>query len=378
MATSHSWNTGAGRIAPRWAVAVPILPNEIVSSWLVRAALTQGCDPLALTGKLWPGWRLWTLDADRRLGPERLDPLVQCSGIERAVFLASTLDPVARQIYGGIPPECGVWQWILALGSRNTKRRGGMQCCLACLNTDKTPYFRKNWRFAWHTCCEKHGCSLVDRCPSCDAPFEPHRLRADAPHIGVCATCHSDIRNKGVGTATAATGALRLQRAMDKAMRDGKGIYNQENVELPEWFRLMRFMATLVRRVGVVQGRGLASLASAMSIDCRNAQVAPGASVESMSISDRQRLFETTWDIVNMPAASLRNTLVESNVTKQAFCPKGIHLPPLLSPVYEALPNNAKPRRRKRRKQAARMPRPPHVVQRMMIRIRRKLEMACR
>lgn len=33
-----------------WALSVPLLPEESLSSWLVRAALRQGCDPLSLTG----------------------------------------------------------------------------------------------------------------------------------------------------------------------------------------------------------------------------------------------------------------------------------------------------------------------------------------
>ena len=85
----------------QWAIRVPMLHDEIISSWLVRAALTQGCDPLVLTGDVWPKWRIWTQDADRFLDDERIEPLCAVSGITKETLRASTLYPVASQIAGG-------------------------------------------------------------------------------------------------------------------------------------------------------------------------------------------------------------------------------------------------------------------------------------
>lgn len=41
MAAAYTWHPGSDGVNPRWAVPVQLLPDEIVSSWLVRAALAQ-------------------------------------------------------------------------------------------------------------------------------------------------------------------------------------------------------------------------------------------------------------------------------------------------------------------------------------------------
>jgi glyoxylate carboligase len=59
---------------------------------------------------------------------------------------------------------------------------------------DAVPYYRLQWRFAWHTGCEKHRCTLLDRCYACNSPVEPHRLFAEDQQISLCATCRADFR----------------------------------------------------------------------------------------------------------------------------------------------------------------------------------------
>ena len=57
---------------PRWTLAVGLLADESLSSWLVRASLTHGCEPSMLTDWLWPGARIWTTDVDRGVSAEQL------------------------------------------------------------------------------------------------------------------------------------------------------------------------------------------------------------------------------------------------------------------------------------------------------------------
>ncbi|WP_353961410.1 TniQ family protein [Rhodoferax lithotrophicus] len=67
----------------RWAVVASTQPDEIISSWMVRTALMQGCDPMTLTFAVWPRWRIWTHDADRFANEDRLDRICVLSGIEK-------------------------------------------------------------------------------------------------------------------------------------------------------------------------------------------------------------------------------------------------------------------------------------------------------
>ncbi|NWN84126.1 MAG: TniQ family protein [Halomonas sp.] len=175
-----------------WALRVPLLADESLSSWLARAALRQGCDPLVLTGTLWPGWRVWTRDIDREIPITRMGPLVSASGMPSSEFQNAALRGICERVAGYPLPENRTWPWLLTLGSRNRTRHGGQQCCPLCLAQDARPYYRRAWRLAWQVGCISHGVPLVDQCPACQAPIEPHRLVAEDTHLGQCARCRFD------------------------------------------------------------------------------------------------------------------------------------------------------------------------------------------
>lgn len=139
-----------------WSIAVPLLESESISSWLTRAALAQGCDPLSLTGAIWPKWRVWTLDIDRGVPAERLGAIVSASGLRADAFEAVALRPDLERIAGAPLSNTQAWPWLLALGTRNRRRYCGQPFCPECLATDPIPYFRREWRFAWWVGCPVH------------------------------------------------------------------------------------------------------------------------------------------------------------------------------------------------------------------------------
>lgn len=65
MDTPHTGHPGAICVRPIWTIPVDLQSDELLSSWLVRVALENGCDPLALTAALWPSRRAWSSDIDR-------------------------------------------------------------------------------------------------------------------------------------------------------------------------------------------------------------------------------------------------------------------------------------------------------------------------
>jgi TniQ len=207
----------------RWGIMVPLLPNELFSSWLARAALTQGCDPLVLAGDVWPTWRVWTIDLDRGIAPNRLEHLAKVSGIEKLSFETAMLRPTAQLITADICERVAVWPWTLALGSRNRKRHGGLQYCPVCLSLDAKPHFRLQWRCAWYLGCALHGCALRDNCPHCYTPIEPHRLTAMDRHMAICASCKGDLRTANV--VDAPFEALAFQEAADQVLAKREGFY---------------------------------------------------------------------------------------------------------------------------------------------------------
>ncbi|MFE8730337.1 TniQ family protein, partial [Aeromonas hydrophila] len=65
MASSHKRPERNHEVSLIWPVQISPFKDELLSSWLVRASLAHGCDPMSLTSAVWPTWRAWTVDIDR-------------------------------------------------------------------------------------------------------------------------------------------------------------------------------------------------------------------------------------------------------------------------------------------------------------------------
>jgi TniQ len=219
-----------------WAIHVAMLPDELFSTWLVRAALAQGCDPIHLTGSLWPQWRAWTVDMDRGLRADRLTILATRSGLDESLLEAGMLHPLLMLVAPSVRFEQATWPWILSLGSRNRRRHGGLQFCPQCLAEDERPYFRRAWRLAWHVGCVRHGTLLADYCGRCRAPAEPHRVRAFDLTLCKCPSCGYDLRR--TTTAAACSDALIFQGLADQVLINGHGLWSESVVTREAWFSL--------------------------------------------------------------------------------------------------------------------------------------------
>ena len=371
------WHPGtqglATTITPRWAFPVHLLPAESLTSWLVRAALLQGCDPLVLTGWLWPGWRVWTLDADRGIPEERLSVLSHTSGIAADALQAATIEPIATRIQGERPDRLSTWPWTLTIGARNRKRNGGIQFCPACLEADDTPYFRLPWRFAWHTACATHDSTLLDRCTVCTAAVAPHRLPAMAANPAVCATCATDLREAHTGPCRPET--LAFQQAADQVALQGFGDCYGETWAAATWFAVADFLVALIRRANRSPTQGLLYLLRASGVVVpRHILPIPGARIERLRVEDRQDILAGVWRLMMLDAERLRTTLDTSGITRQGWCEKGHDVPEPLARLTPELPENPATRTYRPRKGRT-GPRPRHEVTLMMRRLRRKLEM---
>lgn len=358
----------------QWAVCVPLLPDEIISSWLVRAALTQGCDPMVLTGDVWPKWRIWTQDADRFLDPGRIEPLCAVSDITNEAMRAASLYPVASLIAGGNLPEKALWPWMLTLGARNTKRRSGLQYCPECLAESPMPYYRRQWRFAWHVGCEKHECALHDRCHVCDAPVEPHRLLAEDQQVSLCATCKADLRNASANLCP--EGALAFQRMADHVVVNGQGLFQRNIIEVHQWFELASFFASLIRRASRSENEILTEFLQQLGVKLpEGLPVIMGAGIEMLRTHDRQKLLDSLYPLMMAGQEQFELALKDSGIALQTFCGKDEMLPKLLLEMTSDLPDKSRIRTSKPSRKLT-GPRPQHEVMRMMARLQRKLEIA--
>lgn len=212
--------------------------GELLSSWLSRVALHSGCDPLTLTGAIWPKWRIWTIDVDR--GLTEFQAMRAAAWFECALSSvhAATLSDLIGRLAGPAGKSRSVVPWIIALGSRNRRRYAGLPCCPQCLASDPEPFFRRTWRLAFFVGCEIHGTRLIDRCPYCCALVLPHLCISKLRSLARCSNCGQDIRNH-VPTIVD-TKAMSFQRMAMEILSDGEGRLDGNIVSDVDWLLHMR------------------------------------------------------------------------------------------------------------------------------------------
>ncbi len=240
-----------------WPIPIELKPSESLSSWLTRAALGHGCDPLVLTGWLWSKWRAWTYDLDRGIPENKLEVLTKRSMLSRQDLEDASLAAMASCFTNRKLPKYGVWPWIQALGVRNRLYRGGLQFCPLCFQGDKSPFFRKLWRCSWVTSCWEHQIQLIDRCPDCHSPIEPHRLEAiHSDVLSVCASCGFDFRSSP--QVIALKNSANFQRLAQSVVSDGGTTINDSFVNPKDWFEACRYLLGIIRRTVLTPESNLA------------------------------------------------------------------------------------------------------------------------
>lgn len=204
------------------------LPDELLSSWLVRLAHGHGLKLQTFSSMVFGSDKsIWNRDIDKLAPDWLIDRLFECIGASMETILNTTLKSYEGILYEHHQPN-GNTKWILPLGVYHRIRRGhGLQFCPCCLEEDAAPYFRKHWRLAFSTICTKHNCYLLDACPKCESPIAPHRAdmqgRQYFPHADLhahCWKCGFDLRS-AQGTEVKDSASVRLQLQLEFALEHG-------------------------------------------------------------------------------------------------------------------------------------------------------------
>lgn len=322
----------------RWLLPKPY-SDELFSVWLVRSALTLGCDPLVLTGEFWPKWRPWIIDIDRGITSDRMKTLVKATGFEREMFESMMLPRTAVVINGTIvPANKSVWPWMLSLGTRNRKRSGGLQYCPHCFEDDGRPYYRLQWRFAWHSGCPKHGCLLIDQCCACHAPLEPHRLDAMDSVIAVCSRCRHDLRR--TQTQKVPPGALSFQADADRVIQEHQGWYGERAVSPAAWFELSRFFIRQLRKSSFGMSQRLSHFLALLGGDPSSVPVLDtGLPLEMLPVQERSQLFSHVWPIMQAGPACFIAAALEAEASIETLHDRRFSFPATLRDILPLLPN---------------------------------------
>lgn len=354
-----------------WPLYVKFNDDETITSWLIRIALRHGCDPLSLTGSVWPNWRVWTLDLDRGIPPEKMINLQTLARVDSSTLKSRSLYPIAERILGHPPPTNGIWKWLTALGIRNRSLRTGIQVCPMCLKEDKDPYLRRNWRFAWHTRCDKHKARLVDRCTNCSSTISPIQLRATDRNIAVCHSCKMPLHGGDVRSVS--TSQNYLQKSLDGSLADRTSLLCDPSIELTttQHFIVAEFYIALVRKflrspnsnIGkTLHHAGMYSAGIDPTRICTQLELLPA--------DLRHTIMERTWTLMSVPLVTLFESFLKFGVTQNTIrgCMK--NPPDVFLKLFEKLPQ-ATPTKRPRN-QSSKLPRSKSVVLKKWHRLKRK------
>ena len=300
-------------------IRTSLYPNESISSWLIRAALDCGTEPIIFTGFYWDKWRLWTLDLDR--GFEPIAPQIYADitelSLNRQIDLAHhSLYSVLKPINGEQTLLKGQAKWVLPRSSRNRSYRSGQPYCACCL--EEPPYLRNEWRLAWHFGCLKHHTFLETKCPHCGEPYQPHLLSADKRQLNHCHHCGKRLSVAGVKLTKVETEALML---LDEVFKTDSGYYFQQQVNAQAYFAILRYFINLIRRAAMVKPshaivRFVEQLGISQTALCQTKTV---LTFEVLPVEERKHLIVNAVKILQVPRERLIQAIKQSGITQKAF-----------------------------------------------------------
>lgn len=146
------------------------------------------------------GAQIWNRDFDRTASQDVLRALAESTGASLDELAGGMLSSYEGILFEHHNPG-GNTKWILPLGIyHRTRKRCGLQFCPRCLAEEQQPYYRKQWRLAFCTLCERHAVMMHDRCPRCEAPVAFFRVelgyqnRFSGTSVTQCHQCGFDLR----------------------------------------------------------------------------------------------------------------------------------------------------------------------------------------
>ncbi|WP_440778804.1 TniQ family protein [Pseudomonas syringae] len=369
MDAPYSWHPGARCLAPRWPLTPNLLPDELFSSWLTRAALAHGCTLDTLTVVIRPHARPWHHDFDRGLSEPLLMATSRYAGLSTQTLTASTLQPIAKCIN---EPSClnlyGAWPWFLVLGCRGAARAGGLQCCPVCIS-EVEPHYRVQARLAWHTSCIIHKIQLIDRCPHCLSALHPGLLRP----TGKLSLCHRCLAPLSDAPHVASFGGAPLFQEHVDALHGRPVSYGLEDVSFCDWMFIARAMVSLLQLLVRQHSKRGMDFCRLMSLEGYLDAIpsATGLPFEFLSPGDRSVLLGFVWAIMQAGPERFIESALEVSLPVSAFAlPSGRSAPAVLSRIALSLTRHSA---RSARTTLDLKPSAPSSVLRMWERLQRRI-----
>lgn len=167
-----------------WPAHPHPLPNECLTSWIVRCAHANGLKVQPFSDIVFgKEFQILNRDIDRNAPKWLIDIMSAHTGTNPKTGHKTTM-----QLYKGrlfpILHAASQLRWITPVKHFHRTLKGyAMQYCPMCLFEDEIPYYRLSWRVALYTYCPKHLCMMRDRCPHCSNSVAFHRIEQGKPNV---------------------------------------------------------------------------------------------------------------------------------------------------------------------------------------------------
>ena len=238
---------------------LPIHPqpysDELFTHWFFRLAHANHLKTQTLADYAFGrNSSFWARDQDKLASPLVIQRLADLTGQPPDGIHALTLAAYEGKAYGSHNTQ-GNTRWILPLGIyHRTWRRFGLQYCPLCLFWDEEPYFRRQWRLALSTVCEKHGVLMHDRCYRCGAPVMffrndlGHRTRHRFSSGSCCNVCGTNLSRAPAYDPPGPDGqTLAMLRSLGNALAMGWWWAGSETIPYGHlFFDVLHQLATLL------------------------------------------------------------------------------------------------------------------------------------
>jgi hypothetical protein len=276
-----------------WPIHLKPLPDELLSSWVVRFAHAHGCKVqtmcLYLFGR---NQNIWSRDIDK-LAPDWMrEVLTRATGATAVQFEQTTL----RAFEGVVVDQVninGMGRGFVPLGVFHRSRtRAGLMWCPHCLREDNAPYFRKAWRLVYFTVCTRHQVYLEDACHRCKAPVVPHRsdmfgrnIIPNASLITHCYRCRANLQD--CLPQAADVPSVRLHATFELALSQGYIHWNAN----PSLYSVLFFDGLSALISGLISKRGKQRLLAASIFSSMDFSQWPTGRFEMTPLSMRRQFM---------------------------------------------------------------------------------------
>ncbi len=363
------------RIKPL-TIATPLHKDESITSWLVRAALNQGCDPQTLTYYFWPDYRIWTCDVDK--GFKHINPTIHT---DMAVLARAAIDDFDSQnlMYFSQPLSDHISSrtpvpWTQPLSKRNRYSRIGYPHCPDCIKDGKSAYLKLQWRYTWSICCTQHKRLLQTECPYCDHPYQPQLINAEQRFINHCHFCRSEL-GKASENSIPTEENYQFQLKIDNVFHDKQGTVLGEIVSMNDWFDYLIFSINIVRIALRNPNYMFAKLLLEFGVDVSSLSLPSTAlRFDYLPIEERALLLKYAFYVLEMTYEDWLRCCQELEITQNSFqWSRRTVIPKAFYRVYNQLPKT--PTRRYLAQSEELQPASPEAVKASWNRLKRKMTM---